>query len=723
MNRYPGLILSACFVAILNCMVLTAISIPVNNSSIEISLLNEDQALWKYTVKETGYAKTVQPPVFEIGGRQIKGTFESFTEKADEIADNGVTEYTYTGKLKEQPDVMMNFTIRLSGHNPVVRFRYELFADNQQVLTKTNGKDNLTYLAISFDDLKSVDEVKLSEFYELEHTYAPSERKVTEGDFTNGLSFMGPIFSGSNDRHSLFISYEHGSQVPDRFIEYQAVPDRLIRVKAVKGNYLDQQPLNKGYQTIWMNLGIIQGNIDELATFHRMHLLNHVSQNKESRKPYIFYNTWNFQERNKAWNNLPYLASMNRERMLQEIDLAHEMGIEVFVIDAGWFSRTGDWEANPNRFPDDLKDVKNRLDQYQMKLGLWFNSDAAITSNMLARNRDNILSYNNEIHPPKEVWETEKSHTMCLVSPFGEDYANELIRVAKKYGVTYFKWDAFAQYGCNAPGHGHGTETNSALERAQNYSFQLPLAMVKVANKICSEIPGAIVDFDVTEGERAFGLAFLEAGKFFTINNGPYYYSFDDPEFAPGGGMGANVLVFPGLARAANARTIARFDKWIPSTLFLTHYLPDDPEYSQWINIGSLILGGNGIWGDLPNVSEEGRRRFHTALEKYKQVRDDVTLAPPVQTGEAGSTPEIHEKINPLTGKGELVVFYNYKNVWRRSAENAFPGTFEYVTHNKVDKSFWANQEAEVTFDNKGRAHIRTRFNGPGALILFFGVN
>jgi alpha-galactosidase len=158
--------------------------------------------------------------------------------------------------------------------------------------------------------------------------------------------------------------------------------------------------------------------------------------------------------------------------------------------------------------------------------------------------------------------------------------------------------------------------------------------MIEVANKICEAIPGAIVDFDITEGERAVGLAFLEAGKYFAVNNGPYYYSFDDPEYAPGGGMGANVLVFPGLARAVNARHTLNYDKWIPSTLFLTHYLPDDPEYSQWINIGSLILGQNGIWGDLPNISEAGVERFGTALSKYKEVSDDITKSHPVRSGQ-----------------------------------------------------------------------------------------
>jgi alpha-galactosidase len=136
------------------------------------------------------------------------------------------------------------------------------------------------------------------------------------------------------------------------------------------------------------------------------------------------------------------------------------------------------------------------------------------------------------------IRETEESHVICMVSSFYEDYANELIRVAEKYGVRYFKWGAFPQYGCNAPGHYHGTSANSAEERANNYSFLLPQYMSKVINNICAVHPDAIVDFDLTEGERAYGLGFLAAGKFFSINNGPYYYALDNPEYAPGVGMG-----------------------------------------------------------------------------------------------------------------------------------------------------------------------------------------
>ena len=149
----------------------------------------------------------------------------------------------------------------------------------------------------------------------------------------------------------------------------------------------------------------------------------------------IFYNTWNFQERNKHWNKKPYLAAMNLDRMLQEIEAAHKIGIDVFAIDTGWFEKTGDWQPSKARFPDGLKTVKAKLDSYGMKLGLWFNPTvAAVSSSILANNKDCLKKFNDKKDGPYPVWETEDSYGMCLVSRYWDAFADELIRLAKELG-------------------------------------------------------------------------------------------------------------------------------------------------------------------------------------------------------------------------------------------------------------------------------------------------
>ena len=436
-----------------------------------------------------------------------------------------------------------------------------------------------------------------------------------------------------------------------------------------------------------------------------------MSVNAESRKPYLFYNTWNFQERNKWWNGKPYLESMTQARIEAEIDVAHRMGIEVFVLDTGWYEKTGDWQVNRRRFPDGLKSIKARLDNCGMKLGLWFDPlAAAVSSRMFREHQDCQISWHGKTGEPHEVWETEVSHRLCLVSRYAEAFADELIRLAREVGVTYFKWDAIGQYGCDDPRHDHGRDANTPQERADSYAFQLGGAMARIVDKLCAACPEAIVDFDVTEAGRCVGLGFLSAGKYFLINNGPYYQSLDDPNYAPGGGMGANVFVFPGPARARICRAPLGFDRWLPSVLFLTHYLPDDPADSQWINLASLVLGQNGLWGDLLNVSDEGVARLGETLARYKRVRDDITRAVPVRRGAVGGTPEVHEKIDARTGRGVVSVFADAR------------GRYAHVTRNAVAADVWHNEGVSVSIDRAGRAKIEMEFTTASAKIVFFGA-
>jgi alpha-galactosidase len=138
--------------------------------------------------------------------------------------------------------------------------------------------------------------------------------------------------------------------------------------------------------------------------------------------------------------------------------------------------------------------------------------------------------------------------------------------------------------------------------------------------------------------------------------------------------------------------------------------LPDDPAESRTINLASLILGQNGIWGDLPGMSGEGVAHFGKVLSAYKKVRDDITEAYPVTMGPTGGCPEIHEKISARTGRGAVVIFATER------------GTYSWITQNPVDGSEWHEGDITVERDGAGRARIEARFAKPGAVIVLFGA-
>jgi alpha-galactosidase len=680
----------------------------IQNSQVKISLSCGPGCLWAYGQQASSYR--FSPPTFSVDGKQISAGVSHFTPVGTPThLDNGTTEYIFAGTLVEDSHLQLRVQFQVNDRTPVIRFRYILEADQPRTLS---GANTLIYLQTSLKQLPQAEEVTLSNFTQLTHSYTLYEQAIEDRYFQDSGVFVGPILAASDHHRSFLLAYEHGSQVPDAFLHYQLSPDRSVRLTAVKGNYVPGQRVDHEhpFQTIWMETAATEGGIDQLASTYRQFVLKYMTLNTATRKPYIFYNTWNFQERNKWWNGRPYLESMNEDRILKEIDVAHRMGVDVFVLDTGWYEKTGDWTVSSKRFPDGLKTVKQKLDGYGMKLGLWFGPTTAAASSQVVREHPEWRrSWNGQVPEPQEVWETEKSYKMCMVSGYADTFADELIRLAKEVGVTYFKWDAIAQYGCNDPHHNHGDESNTPQERSDSYGFQLVQYMSRVADKVAAAVPGAIVDFDVTEGGRAMGLAFLSSGKYFLINNGPYYQNYDLPIDLER--TNSNLFFYQGPARTWIARSSLTFDKWIPSTLFLTHYFPDDPQQWQEVDVASLILGQNGIWGDLLNISDSGVAFIGSMLARYKQVRDDITESDPVVSGVVSASPEIHEKISAATGRGAVVIFATER------------GTYQYITSHKVVGEHWASDGVTVSQDAAGRAKIEATFEKPGAKILFFGVH
>lgn len=150
--------------------------------------------------------------------------------------------------MASDPRLTLRLFLRLAEASPVVRFRYAVRGDAR--LTKSAGRDAVTYLSL---DMRSASDARDCRLY----------------------------------------AYEHGSMPPYRFLEFALRPDRSAELRAVKGNYWSGYDLRQGYETLWFDVAAVRGGFDELAGAWREFVLRWMSPNPESRKPYIFYNTWN----------------------------------------------------------------------------------------------------------------------------------------------------------------------------------------------------------------------------------------------------------------------------------------------------------------------------------------------------------------------------------------------------------------------------------------------
>ncbi len=591
----------------------------------------------------------------------------------------------------------------------MVRFRYELLPTSPDARSAfVDGK--LEYFSIPATTFTQAREVQFANFQGLTHSYNLSETDLAPEELSARTGILGPVLALGDGRHSLVLAYEHGSTVPDAYLQY-SMSDLRLHLSAVKGNVYTGQPIDARHkwQSVWFEAGAVTGPIDALAPMFRKFVLTGMAPHSDTREPLVFYNTWNYQERQKWFAHRDYLESINLDRTLKEIEVAHQIGIDVYVLDTGWYRTTGDWQVSPDRFPDGLQQILHKLVSYGMRLGLWFGpTSAAVSSQVVHDHPEWRASWNGKVANPSPVWGTEPSHQMCMVSGYSHAFAQKVIEVARLTGATYFKWDAVGQHACNDPHHDHGTDANTPEERDASYAFQMIGRMTQAAAEISDAIPGAIVDMDMTESGRAFGLGFLTAGKFFLVNNGPYLFDYDLPIDKAKDNW--NLFFYPGAARTWIARTPLALDKWIPSTLLLTHYFPDDPANLQVLNIASMILGQDGIWGDLTAISPEGVRTMAAFISRYKQVRDDMAAADPVVTGLVSGSPEVHEKI-AVSDRGAVVVF------------TTAPGTYAYTTQHTVSIQHWSSSPVEIRQLPDGRARITATFSEPGARIVFFGIS
>ena len=88
-------------------------------------------------------------------------------------------------------------------------------------------------------------------------------------------------------------------------------------------------------------------------------------------EPLVAYNTW-----------FAHGTRIDQETVLEEIDLAATLGIELFVLDAGWYGSNPDdpfdftpglglWDFDPERFPHGLRALRDYAHDRGLRFGIW----------------------------------------------------------------------------------------------------------------------------------------------------------------------------------------------------------------------------------------------------------------------------------------------------------------------------------------------------------------
>ena len=137
--------------------------------------------------------------------------------------------------------------------------------------------------------------------------------------------------------------------------------------------------------------------------------------------------------------------NFNRRKLLALARKAKRLGVEMFVLDDGWFGKRnsdraglGDWTVNKKKLPGGIKSIANAINKMNMRFGLWFEPECV--------NEDSDLY---RAHPDWaiQVPEREKSLgrnqlVLDLTRREVRDYIVDSVdAVLKSANVEYVKWD------------------------------------------------------------------------------------------------------------------------------------------------------------------------------------------------------------------------------------------------------------------------------------------
>jgi alpha-galactosidase len=144
-----------------------------------------------------------------------------------------------------------------------------------------------------------------------------------------------------------------------------------------------------------------------------------------------------------SWEATEFAVSEAGQQTLA--DKAAKLGVELFVMDDGWFGRRntdkaglGDWVPNPQKFPNGLKPLIDYVNHAGMDFGLWVEPEMVNPDSDLYRaHPDWVMNFSGR--PRSELRQQ-------LVLNVARDDVKEYIfgfldKLASEYNLRYFKWD------------------------------------------------------------------------------------------------------------------------------------------------------------------------------------------------------------------------------------------------------------------------------------------
>jgi len=213
--------------------------------------------------------------------------------------------------------------------------------------------------------------------------------------------------------------------------------------------------------------GVAAGTLADGTAALRSYVLNGIRDGRPI-LPLVTYNTW-----------FAYRTEIDETAMRAEMERAAALGVELFVIDAGWYAGTGaagpfdfdaglgGWTADPERFPNGLAPLREYAHTLGLRFGIWVEPERTNLSLVGAGGvEESWLATENG------QYGSDHSGQICLAGAAGRQWLmDRLTALLDEVQPDYLKWDNNMFVNCGREGHGHGATDGNFAHTSALYAM------------------------------------------------------------------------------------------------------------------------------------------------------------------------------------------------------------------------------------------------------------
>ena len=431
------------------------------------------------------------------------------------------------------------------------------------------------------------------------------ERHINTRQLSKGVQSIGSARGASSANHNPFIAIkrpeanENSGEVYGLSLVYS-------------GNFLAQAEVD-AYDVTRITMGInpfeFGWTLEENEEFQTPEVVMVYSDNGLNQMSQTYHKLYSQRLAKGIWRDKvrPVLINnweatyfdFNEDKIAEIAEKAKELGVELFVLDDGWFGKRnddttslGDWRTDYSKLPNGIEGMCKRITNLGLKFGLWFEPEMV-----------NEISELYQTHP-EWVIKTPNRRQSYGRNQYVLDFSNKEVvdyiynsmkAILEKTEISYIKWDMNRNI----------TESYSALlgdNRQEEIYHRYILGVYDLYNRLTNEFPEILFESCASGGGR------FDPGM---LHYAPQAWASDDTDAIE------RLKIQYGTSIVYPISSIGSHVSAIPN-----HQVERETTLDMRANVA--YFGTFGYELDLNTLSKEEQNKVKEQIEFFKKYREVI---------------------------------------------------------------------------------------------------